>query len=70
VAEKFVSVRVTFGKPLPATVYFVEARQTVLESERTPLRAARGRLRTIPESFIEAARRHPCVCDGDMRTPI
>jgi len=50
--ENSVSVRVTFGKPLPATVTSIEARQTC-EPERTPL-APQGQMRTIPESFIEA----------------
>jgi len=63
-------VRVTFGKPLPATVTSIEARQTVLELGADAFARRKGQMRTIPESFIEAARRHPLrFAMADMRTP-
>jgi acyl-[acyl-carrier-protein]-phospholipid O-acyltransferase/long-chain-fatty-acid--[acyl-carrier-protein] ligase len=63
-------VRVTFGKPLPATVTSSEARQTVLELGADAFTRRKRQMKTIPESFIETARRHPLrFAMADMRTP-
>src|SRR5256712_348303 len=63
-------VRVTFGKPLPATVTSTEARQTVLELGADAFARRKRQMRPIPESFIETARRHPLrFAMADMRTP-
>jgi hypothetical protein len=52
-------VRVTFGKPLPATVTSTEARQAVLELGADAFARRKRQMHTIPESFIRTARRHP-----------
>jgi acyl-[acyl-carrier-protein]-phospholipid O-acyltransferase/long-chain-fatty-acid--[acyl-carrier-protein] ligase len=63
-------VRVTFGKPLPATVTSTEARQTVLELGADAFARRKRQMKPIPESFIETARRHPLrFAMADMRTP-
>ncbi len=63
-------VRVTFGKPLPATVTSTEARQTVLELGADAFARRKRQMKPIPESFIETARRHPLrLAMADMRTP-
>jgi acyl-[acyl-carrier-protein]-phospholipid O-acyltransferase / long-chain-fatty-acid--[acyl-carrier-protein] ligase len=63
-------VRVTFGKPLPATVTSTEARQAVLELGCDAFMRRKGQMKTIPQSFIETARRHPLrFAMADMRTP-
>src|SRR5712671_5803229 len=63
-------VRVTFGKPLPATVSSTEARQAVLELGADAFARRKRQMKTIPESFIQTARRHPLrFAMADMRTP-
>jgi acyl-[acyl-carrier-protein]-phospholipid O-acyltransferase/long-chain-fatty-acid--[acyl-carrier-protein] ligase len=63
-------VRVTFGKPLPATVTSTEARQAVLELGADAFARRKRQMKTIPESFIQTARRHPLrFAMADMRTP-
>ncbi|HEY1424008.1 MAG TPA: AMP-binding protein, partial [Candidatus Acidoferrum sp.] len=63
-------VRVTFGKPLPATATSIEARQAVLELGADAFARRKRQMKTIPESFIETARRHPLrFAMADMRTP-
>ena len=63
-------VRVTFGKPLPATVTSTEARQAVLELGADAFARRKRHMKTIPESFIQTARRHPLrFAMADMRTP-
>ena len=63
-------VRVTFGKPLPATATSLEARQAVLELGADAFARRKRGMKTIPESFIETARRHPFrFAMADVRTP-
>jgi acyl-[acyl-carrier-protein]-phospholipid O-acyltransferase / long-chain-fatty-acid--[acyl-carrier-protein] ligase len=63
-------VRVTFGKAMPTTVTSIEARQMVLELGADAFLRRKRQMRTIPESFIETARRHPFrFAMADMRTP-
>jgi acyl-[acyl-carrier-protein]-phospholipid O-acyltransferase/long-chain-fatty-acid--[acyl-carrier-protein] ligase len=63
-------VRVTFGKPLPATATSIEARQAVLELGADAFARRKRQMKTISESFIETARRHPLrFATADMRTP-
>jgi acyl-[acyl-carrier-protein]-phospholipid O-acyltransferase / long-chain-fatty-acid--[acyl-carrier-protein] ligase len=63
-------VRVTFGKPLPASVSAIEARQAVLELGSDAFDRRKHLMKTIPESFLETARRHPFrFAMADMRTP-
>jgi acyl-[acyl-carrier-protein]-phospholipid O-acyltransferase/long-chain-fatty-acid--[acyl-carrier-protein] ligase len=63
-------VRVTFGKPLPATVTSTEARQAVSELGADAFARRKGQIKTIPESFIHTARRHPFrFAMADFRTP-
>ena len=63
-------VRVTFGKPLPATVTSTEARQAVLELGADAFSRRRRYMKTIPESFMQTARRHPLrFAMADFRTP-
>ena len=63
-------VRVTFGKSLPATVSSTEARQAVLELGAGAFARRKRQMKTIPESFIQTARRHPLrFAMADMRTP-
>ncbi len=63
-------VRVTFGRPMPATTTASRAR-TVVQELGTAAFARRKRLmRPLPRSFIQTARRHPrrfAMADG--RTP-
>ena len=62
-------VRVTFGKPLPAAVTSTEARQAVLELGADAFARRKRQMKTIPESFIQTARRHPLrFAMADMRT--
>ena len=62
-------VRVTFGKPLPATVTSTDARQAVLELGADAFARRKRHMKTIPESFIQTARRHPLrFAMADMRT--
>ena len=62
-------VRVTFGKTLPATVTSTEARQAVLELGADAFARRRHYMKTIPESFIQTARRHPLrFAMADFRT--
>jgi acyl-[acyl-carrier-protein]-phospholipid O-acyltransferase/long-chain-fatty-acid--[acyl-carrier-protein] ligase len=62
-------VRVTFGKPLPATVTSTEARQAVLELGADAFARRKRHMKTIPESFIQTARRHPFrFAMADFRT--
>ena len=63
-------VRVTFGKPMPATVTSLEARQAVLELGADAFARRKRQIKTIPESFIQTARRHPFrFAMADFRTP-
>jgi len=63
-------VRVTFGKPMPATVTSTEARQAVLELGADAFARRRWQIKTIPRSFIQTARRHPLrFAMADFRTP-
>ncbi len=63
-------VRVTFGKPLPATVTSTEARQAVLELGSDAFTRRKHLMKTIPESFLQTARRHPLrFAMADVRTP-
>src|SRR5205823_8563128 len=63
-------VRVTFGKAMPATVTSTEARQAVLELSADAFGRRRGQIKTIPESFVRTARRHPWrFAMADFRTP-
>ena len=62
-------VRVTFGKPLPATVTAAEARQAVLELSADAFARRKREMKTIPESFVQTARRHPFrFAMADFRT--
>ena len=62
-------VRVTFGKPLPATVTSTEARQAVLELGADAFARRKRHMKTIPQSFIQTARRHPFrFAMADFRT--
>src|SRR6266849_5158407 len=63
-------VRVTFGTSLPATVSSTEARQAVLELGADAFARRKRQMKTIPQSFIQTARRHPLrFAMADMRTP-
>src|SRR5580765_3229317 len=63
-------VRVTFGKALPATVTAAEARQAVLELSADAFARRKREMKTIPESFVQTARRHPLrFAMADFRTP-
>jgi acyl-[acyl-carrier-protein]-phospholipid O-acyltransferase/long-chain-fatty-acid--[acyl-carrier-protein] ligase len=63
-------VRVSFGTPLPATVTSAEARQAVLELGADAFARRKREMKTIPESFIQTARRHPLrFAMADFRTP-
>src|SRR5258707_594690 len=63
-------VRVTFGKPLPATVTSTEARQAVLELAADAFGRRKRHMKTVPESFIQTSRRHPLrFAMADFRTP-
>ncbi len=63
-------VRVTFGKPMPATVTSTEARQAVLELAADAFGRRKRQMKTIPESFIQTAWRHPFrFAMADFRTP-
>ena len=62
-------VRVTFGKPMPATVTSMEARQAVMELGADAFARRKPQIKTIPASFIQTARRHPFrFAMADMRT--
>jgi acyl-[acyl-carrier-protein]-phospholipid O-acyltransferase/long-chain-fatty-acid--[acyl-carrier-protein] ligase len=63
-------VRVTFGAAMPATVTSAEARQAVLELGADAFARRKREMKTIPESFIQTARRHPLrFAMADFRTP-
>jgi acyl-[acyl-carrier-protein]-phospholipid O-acyltransferase/long-chain-fatty-acid--[acyl-carrier-protein] ligase len=60
-------VRVTFGAGLPATASAVEARRAVQDLGADAFLRRKKLIRTLPESFIHAARRHPrrlAMADG------
>jgi acyl-[acyl-carrier-protein]-phospholipid O-acyltransferase/long-chain-fatty-acid--[acyl-carrier-protein] ligase len=55
---------------MPATVTSLEARQAVLELGADAFARRKRQIKTIPESFIQTARRHPFrFAMADFRTP-
>ncbi len=63
-------VRITFGKPLPATATSSEVRQAVQELGVDAFQRRRRYMKTLTRSFLQTARRRPrrfCMADG--RTP-
>jgi acyl-[acyl-carrier-protein]-phospholipid O-acyltransferase/long-chain-fatty-acid--[acyl-carrier-protein] ligase len=60
-------VRVTFGEPLPATATSTEARHAVQDLGAEAFARRKKDMRTLPRSFVHAARRHPfrfAMADG------
>ena len=60
-------VRVTFGKPLPPTASSQEVRRAVQDLGAEAFARRKEHMRTLPESFIYSARRHPfrfAMADG------
>src|SRR6266852_4732170 len=60
-------VRVTFGKPLPATATSSEARRSVQDLGAEAFARRKKQMRTPPRSFVHTARRHPfrfAMADG------
>ncbi len=60
-------VRVTFGKPLPATATSSEARRAVQDLGAEAFARRKKQMRTLPRSFVHTARRHPfrfAMADG------
>jgi acyl-[acyl-carrier-protein]-phospholipid O-acyltransferase / long-chain-fatty-acid--[acyl-carrier-protein] ligase len=63
-------VRVTFGKPLPATATAQEVRQVVQELGVEAFLRRKRYMKTLTRSFIQTARRHPLrFAMADGRTP-
>ena len=63
-------VRVTFGEPLPATATSAQARQAVQDLGAEAFARRKQRMRTLPESFVRTARRHPLrFAMADGQTP-
>jgi acyl-[acyl-carrier-protein]-phospholipid O-acyltransferase/long-chain-fatty-acid--[acyl-carrier-protein] ligase len=63
-------VRVTFGKPLPATATAQEVRQVVQELGVDAFLRRKRYMKTLTRSFIQTARRHPLrFAMADGRTP-
>jgi acyl-[acyl-carrier-protein]-phospholipid O-acyltransferase / long-chain-fatty-acid--[acyl-carrier-protein] ligase len=63
-------VRITFGKPLPATATSQEARQAVQELGVETFSRRKRSMKTVPRSYLQTVRRHPfrfAMADG--RTP-
>jgi acyl-[acyl-carrier-protein]-phospholipid O-acyltransferase/long-chain-fatty-acid--[acyl-carrier-protein] ligase len=60
-------VRVTFGEPLTATATATEARRAVQDLGAEAFARRKNQMRTLPRSFVHAARRHPmrfAMADG------
>jgi len=63
-------VHVTFGRPLLPTATSVEARQAVQELGADSFESRRPHMRTVTQSFIRMARRHPLrFAMADGKTP-
>jgi acyl-[acyl-carrier-protein]-phospholipid O-acyltransferase / long-chain-fatty-acid--[acyl-carrier-protein] ligase len=63
-------VRVTFGEPLPATTTSTEARRVVQDLGAEAFARRKKDMRTLPRSFVHAARRHPLrFAMADGQTP-
>jgi acyl-[acyl-carrier-protein]-phospholipid O-acyltransferase/long-chain-fatty-acid--[acyl-carrier-protein] ligase len=60
-------VRITFGKPLASTATSNEARQAVQDLGAEAFARRKKHMRTLPQSFVHTARRHPfrfAMADG------
>ena len=60
-------VRVTFGEPLPASAGSTQARHAVQDLSAEAFARRKKHMRTVPHSFVHAARRHPfrfAMADG------
>src|SRR5437016_9761999 len=63
-------VRVTFGEPLPASATSTEARHAVQDLSAEAFARRKKHMRTVPHSFVHAARRHPLrFAMADGQTP-
>jgi len=60
-------VSVTFGEPLPASATSTQARHAVQDLSAEAFARRKKHMRTVPHSFVHAARRHPfrfAMADG------
>ncbi|HXQ26764.1 MAG TPA: acyl-[ACP]--phospholipid O-acyltransferase [Candidatus Acidoferrales bacterium] len=63
-------VTVSFGKPMPPTASPQEVRRAVRELQTEAYRHRKSRLRTLHQSFVRTAHRHPYrFAMGDKRRP-
>src|ERR1700689_3464611 len=63
-------VRITFGTPLAPTATSTEARRAVQDLSAEAFARRKGRMETLPKSFVRTVRRHPLrFAMADGQTP-